>query len=49
MLSFSVSFDYYAECLKSLHEFLLSPGRLSVVAKVLHHPNFALGLCVHFS
>src|SRR5215469_5744720 len=41
LLSFSSSFDYYAECLKSLHEFLLSPGRLR--QKVLHHPNFALG------
>src|SRR5262249_55753753 len=40
LLSFSSSFDYYAECRKSLDEFLLSLGRLQ---KVLHHPNFALG------
>src|SRR5215469_12965556 len=38
-----LSLDYYAECLKSLHEFLLSPGRLQCWQKVLHHPNFALG------
>ena len=37
VLPFPLSFDYYAECLKSLHEFLLSPGRLQCWQKVLHH------------